>query len=91
MRRILVLVVLVSMLAGVHAHNAGHVNLPTGTCINVGSNKDAPAVNPAAPSLRLEDGTYVLDLIPGPGDQYGARFAATRGNSRVEPADCPKN
>jgi hypothetical protein len=68
------------------AHNAGHINFPDGRCLDVGSNKEAPIVAAPAPGNLA---TGQLDLIPGSGDQYGARFAATRGNSRVEPGECP--
>lgn len=68
------------------AHNAAHVTFPDGTCLEVGSNKEAPVVGEPAPG---ELSTGQLDLIAGSGDQYGARFAATRGNSRIEPGNCP--
>jgi hypothetical protein len=61
------------------AHNAGHVILPSGECVNVGSQKEAPLVGPDKQQL---------DLIPGPGDQYGARYAADQGNSKVLPGEC---
>jgi hypothetical protein len=73
------------------AHNAGHVVLPDGTCLNVGSGKAGPFVaenNPHYHDAPDQDQGR-LDLIAGPGDQYGARFAATRGNSEVLPAECP--
>lgn len=75
----------------VSAHNAGHIMFPDGRCLNVGSGKDAPLVGPGAPQNALGQ----LDLIYDPkngidtSDQYGARFAATRGNSRLLPGDCP--
>lgn len=68
------------------AHNAGHIILPNGTCLEVGSNKEAPDVGEPAPGDLT---TGQLDLIPGSGDQYGARFAATRGNTPVLPGNCP--
>jgi len=67
------------------AHNAGHIMI-NGQCINVGSLKEAPIVGDGNPN-QLSNGQ--LDLIPGPGDQYGARFAANQGQSRVEPGECP--
>jgi hypothetical protein len=59
------------------AHNAGWVLLPNGECVNVGSGFHNSHV----------------DLIEGPGDQYGTRYAAEQGNSRVSvpatnPGDC---
>ena len=68
------------------AHNAGCVQTGNGDWVFVGSNKPGPYVpeqNPhyhAAPDA--DQGR--LDLQPGPGDQYGARFAADQGNSAVE-------
>ncbi|HYZ89608.1 MAG TPA: hypothetical protein VE620_09960 [Myxococcales bacterium] len=67
-------------------HNAGHIILPDGTCLDVGSNKEAPVVAAPAPGNLA---TGQLDLIPGSGDQYGARFAATRGNTPILPGNCP--
>ncbi len=68
------------------AHNAGCVQTGNGEWVFVGSNKSAPFVpeqNPhyhAAPDA--DQGR--LDLQEGPGDQYGARFAADQGKSAVE-------
>lgn len=61
------------------AHNAAHLYLPDGRCVTVGSDREAPLVGPD----RVQ-----LDLIPGPGDQYGARFAAVRSPT-LYPSDCP--
>ena len=85
---VLILVVLGLMLANVSAHNAGHIHLPTGECVNVGSAKHGPTVNPAAPNIKNADGTHTLDLIPGSGDQYGARYAATQGKTPIEARHC---
>jgi hypothetical protein len=68
------------------AHNAGHIILPDGQCLNVGSLKEAPMVGDGNPN-QLPNGQ--LDLIPGSGDQYGARFAADQGQSAVLPGECP--
>jgi hypothetical protein len=57
------------------AHNAGHRHLPTGQCVDVGSGKHAH--NPEQ-----------QDKIPGPGDQYGARWAAEQGNTPIYPRHC---
>ena len=68
------------------AHNAGCVQTGNGKWVFVGSNNSGPFVpeqNPhyhAAPDA--DQGR--LDLQEGPGDQYGARFAADQGNSAVE-------
>jgi hypothetical protein len=76
--------------ASASAHNAGHIVLPDGTCLNVGSFKDGPLVGPGAPQDALGE----LDLEPGQGtvdtsDQYGARFAADQGNTPILPSGCP--
>ncbi len=57
------------------AHNAGHIHLPTGECVDVGSGKHAH--NPEQ-----------QDHIPGPGDQYGARYAAEMGNTPIWARHC---
>ncbi len=75
------------------AHNAGCVQTGNGKWVFVGSNKPGPYVseqNPhyheATPTNPNPDPRDVgrLDLQEGPGDQYGARFAADQGNSAVE-------
>lgn len=68
------------------AHNSGHVILPDGTCVNVGSEKEAPLVPEANPNRN--DATGQLDLIPGPGDQCGARWAAAKSPA-ILPGPCP--
>jgi hypothetical protein len=87
---LLVLLCSVSLVPLALAHNAGHILLPTGECLNVGSNKEAPFV-PAANPNRNDLGQ--LDLIDDPGldtrDQFGARFAAERGNTPILPGACP--
>jgi hypothetical protein len=82
MRRWLVGLIFVAMLAlaGISAmpalaHNAGHIHLPNGECVDVGSGKHAH--NPEQ-----------QDKIPGPGDQYGARWAAEQGNTPIWPRHC---
>ncbi len=64
------------------AHNAGCVQTGNGAVVSVGSNKEAPVVSSHNPN-SLPNGQ--LDLLPGSGDQYGARFAAVQGQSRVAP------
>jgi len=72
------------------AHNAGHIYID-GRCLEVGSNKEAPFVGQGAP--QTDEGQ--LDLIYDPklgvdvSDQYGARWAATRGNTPILPSNCP--
>ena len=83
----LVIALLVSLMSfsAAFAHNAGHIMID-GQCINVGSLKEAPTVGDGNPN-QLSNGQ--LDLIPGSGDQYGARFAADQGASAVLPGECP--
>lgn len=64
------------------AHNAGYV-IVNGECQVVGSGFGAPLVPEANPNRNATTGQ--LDLISGPGDQYGARFAAVQGESAVHP------
>lgn len=71
----IVAAVLIWAFPSVLAHNAGHVHTPNGECRDVGSGKHAH--NPEE-----------QDKIPGPGDQYGARWAAEQGNTPVEPRHC---
>lgn len=91
MRRIAMLAGLVAALAAaapVSAHNAGHVVLPDGSCIDVGSGKNAPYVSPNNPHVNATTDPGRLDLEPGSGDQYGARFAADQGGSALQPKFC---
>ena len=83
---LITLLVSLMVVSAVSAHNSGHIILPSGQCQNVGSLKEAPFVGDGNPH-QLANGQ--LDLIPGPGDQYGARFAADQGNSAVLPGECP--
>jgi hypothetical protein len=87
------LVALASAAGPAGAHNAAHITFPDGSCLEVGSFKDAPIVgagNPnQSPGSNNEPGQ--LDLIPGNGDQYGARYAADQGNSRLLPGPCPSS
>jgi hypothetical protein len=70
------------------AHNAGHVILSDGTCVDVGSGRDAPYVSPNNPNLNTTTDPGRLDLEPGSGDQYGARFAADQGQTPIAPRWC---
>jgi hypothetical protein len=66
------------------AHNLGHLSLPDGTCMEIGSGKEAPLVGP--------DHTQ-LDLIPRtpnpPFDEYGVSFVGASGNTPIRPGRCP--
>lgn len=72
------------------AHNAAHIYID-GRCLGVGSDKDAPYVGSGAP--QTADGRLDLIYDPKSGvdltDQYGARLAATEGNTPLLPGDCP--
>ena len=74
------------------AHNAAHIHLPTGECQDVGSGKSAPFVPDQNPHQHQGDpddpNNGRLDLQPGDGDQYGARYGADQGNSRTYPNTC---
>ena len=71
------------------AHNSGHLIRPDGTCVDVGSSKEAPLVGAGNPNQSPGfNPAGQLDLIPGPGDQYGARFAADH-SPRLLPGPCP--
>jgi hypothetical protein len=88
---LITLLISLMVVSAVSAHNAGHIILPDGQCLDVGSgsihpDRGAPIVGDGNPHQN-EAGQ--LDLIPGPGDQYGARFAAEQGNSAVLPGECP--
>ena len=97
MKRHTTLAVAISTLAAVSlphglatAHNAAHLYLPDGTCVDVGSNRDAPIVGAGNPNQSPGSNNLPgqLDLIPGNGDQYGARWAAEH-SPRLLPGNCP--
>lgn len=69
------------------AHNAGHVTLPSGECVNVGGENTVHLPDSAQ---AYTNAAGELDLIPTTaGDEFGARFAAEQGRSRVLPRSCP--
>jgi hypothetical protein len=65
------------------AHNAGHLFLPTGECLNIGSFRPAPLVGKDREQL---------DLVPQtpnpPFDEYGASFVGFHGNTPVFAGPC---
>ena len=70
----------------VRAHNAGHVDLPTGECQNVGSGK---SVTPESEHNPLTNAAGEIDQNPAiDGDQIGASNAGERGNSAVDRRHC---
>lgn len=66
------------------AHNSAHFFLGD-RCIQLGSQNEAPIVGAGNPHQTAGG---QLDLVPGPGDQYGARLAADQ-SARLLPGDCP--
>jgi hypothetical protein len=81
---ITVFLAVVALPAVAAAHNVGHVFLPDGTCLEVGSAREAPFVG--------QDRTQ-LDLVPGtpnpPRDEYGTSFVGYWGNTPILPGRCP--
>ncbi len=69
------------------AHNAAHQILPMGECQNSGAGNTVHLPPRSSSPHKDSDGT--LDLIPGPGDQFGARFAVTRGDTPLLAGHCP--
>lgn len=73
--------------AAASAHNAGHIFLPSGECVEVGGGNSVTLPDAAG---AYTNAAGERDLIPGtPGDEIGARFAAEQGTSRVLPRPCP--
>ena len=66
------------------AHNLGHLTLPDGRCMEIGSAREAPLVGP--------DHTQ-LDLIPRtpnpPFDEYGVSFVGKTKDTPIFPGECP--
>lgn len=88
MRRVSLLVAAAAMAAALafpaitSAHNRGLVWLPSGDCVQVGSLKSVYVPGKGTyQDLDPSDGGYPLD-------EYGASFAASRGNSAVEKGAC---
>jgi hypothetical protein len=73
------------------AHNAACVLLPDGRYVLLGSWKNGPEVsasNPHYHTATIKDYGR-LDLVEGPGDQYGVRFAADQNVRILRPDECP--
>jgi hypothetical protein len=63
------------------AHNRGRVVLPSGECLVVGALNEV---------VLGPDKTTKLDFDPDTaGDNFGASWAATRGNSALDKEACP--
>jgi hypothetical protein len=67
--------------SGAHAHNQGWIILPNGECVVVAAGNVVVA----------PDGTFRMDLIPETADhqEFGASYAASQGNSRLEKGTPP--
>jgi hypothetical protein len=77
----LVAVIALPMVAS--AHNAGHVFLPDGTCLLIGSFHDAPLVGPDRTQLDLAPET------PNPPfDEIGVSFVGHNGGTPIFPGPC---
>lgn len=78
---VLVLVLLVAMwvVTAASAHNAAHFFLPSGKCINVGSDKSAPLVPEQNPNRNATTGE--LDLVPGPATSTAPGMRRIRARS----------
>ena len=63
------------------AHNAGHIFLEDGTCVNLGSGKHGPEVG---------KDREPLDLVPEtPRDEYGVSFVGKTKDTPIFPGECP--
>ena len=75
-----VAVTLVAMPVAILAHNAGHIFLPDGTCVNLGSGKHGPEVG---------QDKEPLDLVPEtPRDEYGVSFVGVTKDTPIFPGEC---
>jgi hypothetical protein len=70
--------------SAVQAHNAAHIDLPNGTCLNVGSGKSV-VLPETANAYTTAIGERDLNPSTLTRDEIGARFAADQGNSAVLP------
>ena len=95
MRNRISLVVTISALAIVwlapgvaSAHNSGHLIRPDSSCVDVGSQRDAPFVGAGNPNQSPASTRPDSPPDPRPRHQYGARFAADH-SPRLLPGPCP--
>jgi hypothetical protein len=65
------------------AHNLAHLFLPDGTCVELGSGREAPFVGPDKEQLDLIPGT------PLPRDEYGVSFVGVAEDNLIFPGACP--
>ena len=84
MKRILILAAILALIlipVVAMAHNAGHIFLPNGACLEIGSFREAPSVGP--------DGEQ-LDLLPDtPRDEFGVSFVGVDKDTPIFPGPCP--
>ena len=66
------------------AHNAGHIILPDGKCLEIGSFRDAPLVGPDMVQLDL-----VPETSNPPFDEYGVSFVGYYRRTDIRPGRCP--
>ena len=83
-RLVLILAVaftLIAMPVVTLAHNAGHIFLKDGTCVNLGSAKHGPEVG---------QDKERLDLVPEtPRDEYGVSFVGVTKDTPIFAGECP--
>jgi hypothetical protein len=65
------------------AHNLAHLFLPDGTCIELGSGREAPFVGPEKEQLDL-----ILET-PLPRDEYGVSFVGVARDNIIFAGACP--
>jgi hypothetical protein len=65
------------------AHNLAHLFLPDGTCVELGSAREAPLVGPDKEQLDL------IPETPLPRDEYGASFVGVARDNLIFPGGCP--
>jgi hypothetical protein len=85
-RTFAILILLAATLAGpaaASAHNAGHFILPTGTCHEVGSFRDAPILGQSGEQLDL-----VPETPNPPYDEIGTSFVGFNGMTPILPGPC---
>lgn len=86
-RRVLAVAALVVTSLGLagpaSAHNAGHLTLPSGECLEVGSFRDAPLVGPDKVQLDL-----VPETSNPPFDEFGVSYVGFEGRTPIAPGPC---
>ena len=70
--------------AVVRAHNAGHIFLPDGTCLEIGSFREAPIVGQDRTQLDSCRRRRTHHSM-----MYGVSFVGHGGNTPISPGRCP--